>query len=200
MKTRQILLGLADGGGIASRLGNVFAWFGFALLAVSATTFPILGLGAIWETQIQEKPVWGPVESCAGAADNKQKLAEIFENFEEKLESDPGHRYNKDAYKRLDKLRIQYSSFDSDKCNRKQGHARHYQLKQKSGWYYGRQIELKWAHQKRELGYVTWFSETLPISLFALASWLIIILLNYILWGAARVLPWRSPVSEATEG
>jgi hypothetical protein len=202
MKTRKILLGLAGGGGIAGRLGNVFAWLGFALLAVSATTFPILGGGAIWETQIQEKPVWGPVESCADAGDNKQKLAKIFKQLEQKSESDPSQdSSNKDAYEKLDRLRISYSSFSGDNCDKTWDHARHYQFKEKSGWYYGTEYSLRSSRDRSnsELGYVSWFSETFPIPLLAFASWLVIILLNYLLWGAARILPWKRAVPEATE-
>ncbi|MDA7595881.1 hypothetical protein N8723_03855 [Luminiphilus sp.] len=195
MKETKVLLGLAAGAGIASRLGNVFAWFGFALLVVGATTFPILGVGAIWETQIQEKPVWGSVESCADVSDDKQKIADI----DETLESDPSKKLTSDQFEWLDRMRLKYSSFDSDLCE-EWTHARHSQFKDKSGWRYGGEVGLSGNYGlDRDLGYVSWFARAFPISLLTLASWLVIILLNYLLWGAARILPWKRAVPEATE-
>ena len=197
MEEKKVLFGLAAGGGIASRLGNVFAWFGFALLVVGATTFPILGVGAIWETQIQEKPVWGSVESCADASEKKQKIAD----WDETLESDPRLELSSDIYELLDSQRLKYSSFNSDRCNRVFDHARSYQFKDKSRWFYGMEFSLTGYRFERSggLGYTTWFSDTFPSSLLALSSWVVIILLNYLLWGAARILPWKRAVPEATE-
>jgi hypothetical protein len=154
------------------RISNVIAWLGFGCLLILP-----LGFGGLAYDQFSEKPLLiGEVQSCR----------EIQRSTNANLKA---------AYSHL---------VDLEECSLYKNYAARWSYK---GVTFGLTADVSWRINR--LGYgidIPGYTHNVGTDLsgliipWALPLWLISVVLNYILFGSARLLPWkRAVISEETQ-
>jgi len=164
---------------IRQRLGNVIAWVGFAALIFGVLPLTTLFLASVWEEMIQEQPKIF-ILPC-------EKIDETLTNFSDLVDA----------------------GFDADRCpaSREVGYLRYKGVvggatyRGQANFFYGYDDKISEHSVKEKLAakgvgysYRTWsrlysyfFEPTAALS----SLWVLCLILNYIFYGSARVLPWK---------
>ena len=185
---------------IRQRLGNVIAWVGLAALICGVLPLTVLTAGSIWEAEIQTQPSITVGECSLFSSDADQERKETLSNLV-RMGFEP-ERCNLDyesnlpgPHKRAFERALisgqafalvmwddqPYFFYDSKEVLESKYSNPHHNIKR---WLSDRKIGYSY---RRFHIHSDWYA----VLVIMTGLWIFILVINYIFYGSARVLPWK---------